>query len=158
MPKNATKAANNVFYKARSRAASFNDHLTSREGAAEEIGIERTRLARIELGSLTPYPEEVLLMADAYKAPELANHFCSHDCPLGKRTVAPAEIENIDRITVKMIAALSSAEKVQQSILEIVGDGEVTQAEKPTLQGINELLDQFASIAQEMRIWITKNL
>lgn len=69
MPKSATKAAQNVFYLARMEAATCNDRLASREGASEEIGIDRTRLARIELGSLTPYPEEVLLMSEAYGAP-----------------------------------------------------------------------------------------
>lgn len=64
MPKQATKAADNAFYKARIAASKCNDRLASREGASEELGIDRTRLARIELGSLNPYPEEVLLMAD----------------------------------------------------------------------------------------------
>ena len=45
MPKTATKAANNVFYKARMEASSWNDSLKSREGAAEETGVDRTRLA-----------------------------------------------------------------------------------------------------------------
>ena len=50
MPKMATKAADNVFYKARIAAASWNDRLGSREGASEVTGIDRTRLANIELG------------------------------------------------------------------------------------------------------------
>ena len=60
MPKFATKAADNMFCQARYEAAKFNERLSSREGAAEELGVDRTRLARIELGSVTPYPEEVL--------------------------------------------------------------------------------------------------
>ena len=71
MSKFATKAAGNMFCQARYEAAKFNERLSSREGAAEELGVDRTRLARIELGSVTPYPEEVLLMADIYRAPEL---------------------------------------------------------------------------------------
>ncbi len=71
MPKNPTVAANNVFCIARKEAASFNDSLNSREGASELLGIDRTRIARIELGSLNPYPEEVLMMSDAYNAQEL---------------------------------------------------------------------------------------
>lgn len=39
MPKMATKAADNVFYKARIAAASWNDRLGSREGASEVTGI-----------------------------------------------------------------------------------------------------------------------
>ena len=52
MPKMATKAADNVFYKARMAAASWNDRLASREGASELTGIDRTRLANIELGTV----------------------------------------------------------------------------------------------------------
>lgn len=62
MSKFATKAAANMFCQARYEAAKSNERLSSREGAAEEIGIDRTRLARIELGSTIPYQEEVLLM------------------------------------------------------------------------------------------------
>lgn len=102
MPKSATKAVGNAFYEARIEAAKCNDRLASREGAAEELGIDRTRLARIELGSLIPYPEEVLLMAEAYGAPQLTNHYCSSCCPLGKETIPPCELLQIDRLTVKV--------------------------------------------------------
>lgn len=88
MPKMATKAADNVFYKARIAAASWNDRLGSREGASEVTGIDRTRLANIELGTINPHPEEVLMLSDTYNAPELQNHFCSHLCPLGITTSA----------------------------------------------------------------------
>lgn len=54
MSKFATKAAANMFCQARYEAAKSNERLSSREGAAEEIGIDRTRLARIELGSTIP--------------------------------------------------------------------------------------------------------
>ena len=49
MSKPATKAANSPFYLARMEAAKVNDRFSSREGAADETGIDRTRLARIEL-------------------------------------------------------------------------------------------------------------
>ena len=50
MSRKATKAADNAFYLARMEASSFNDN-NSREVAAEITGIDRTRLARIELGA-----------------------------------------------------------------------------------------------------------
>lgn len=49
MGKKATKAADNMYYLARSEAAEHNPDFSSREKAAEIIGIDRTRLARIEL-------------------------------------------------------------------------------------------------------------
>ena len=67
MSKPATKAANSPFYLARMEAAKVNDRFSSREGAADETGIDRTRLARIELDSITPYPEEVMLRPAAFE-------------------------------------------------------------------------------------------
>ena len=84
MGKHITKAAGNVFAEARYHAGTFNDRLLSREGASEELGIDRSRLARIELGSKNPFPDEVLMMSEIYGAPELKNYYCKHMCPLGK--------------------------------------------------------------------------
>lgn len=158
MPKTATKASDNEFYKARIVASSCNDRLSSREGASEETGIDRTRLARIELGSLNPYPEEVLLMTDTYNAPELANHYCYNMCPLGKRTVPLAEMRTIDRLTIRIVTALSEADEIRNAILEIVKDGEVTPDEQGQIVSISNALDQIATTAQELKIWVAKNL
>lgn len=76
MGKHATKAGENIFTQARYNAAKFNDRLNSREGASEELGIDRSRLARIELGSKNPFPDEVLMMSDIYNAPELKSYYC----------------------------------------------------------------------------------
>ena len=52
MGKKATKAADNMYYLARYEASKEKDEFTSREKAAEIIGIDRTRLALKVLGSL----------------------------------------------------------------------------------------------------------
>lgn len=114
MPKMATKAADNAFYKARIAAASWNDRLGSREGASEVTGIDRTRLANIELGTINPHPEEVLMLSDTYNAPELQNHFCSHLCPLGIGTISPIELEELERVTLQLISAMKSLPLAQE--------------------------------------------
>ncbi len=63
MGKKATKAADNMYYLARCEAAETNADFSSREKAAELVDIDRTRLARIELDTIVPYPEEVKAMA-----------------------------------------------------------------------------------------------
>lgn len=78
MSKFATKAAANMFCQARYEAAKSNERLSSREGAAEEIGIDRTRLARIELGSTIPYQEEVLLICEK-PVQEIIKRFYEHE-------------------------------------------------------------------------------
>ena len=117
MSKFATKAAANMFCQARYEAAKSNERLSSREGAAEEIGIDRTRLARIELGSTIPYQEEVLLMADCYKAPELKGNYCREMCPLGKNM---PKIENagLDRISLRMLSSLKKINEARTVTLK----------------------------------------
>ena len=77
------ETANNVFYKTRITASKNNEQLSSREGAADILSIDRGRMYRIEKGVANPYPEEVHLMADLYNAPELRNYYCTELCPLG---------------------------------------------------------------------------
>ena len=123
------KTSSNIFYKARCEAATHNEQLSSREGAAEEIGIDRTRLARIELGSTIPYQEEVLLMADCYKAPELKGNYCREMCPLGKNM---PKIENagLDRISLRMLSSLKKINEAKESLLDITADGIISEEEK----------------------------
>lgn len=116
MSKYATKAAGNMFCQARYEAAKFNERLSSREGAAEELGVDRTRLARIELGSVIPYPEEVLLMADIYRAPELKGNYCREMCPLGKG-MPKIENQDIDRIALR---ALCSFRKINEAKIAMI--------------------------------------
>ena len=67
------QTSSNIFYKARCVAATHNEQLSSREGAADIMSIHSGRLYRIEKGITCPYPEEIRLMADLYNAPELEN-------------------------------------------------------------------------------------
>lgn len=69
--KKATKASDNRYYQARFSAAQKNTDFESREAASDVVGIDRTRLARIELGNVTPYADEVVSMSKCYNAPEL---------------------------------------------------------------------------------------
>lgn len=86
MGTNPTKAADNIYCKCRKEAAKYNDRLHSREGAAELLGYSPSSLAGWELGTDRPSPEAVMLMSDLYHAPELRNHYCRHECPLGGDT------------------------------------------------------------------------
>jgi len=157
MARRATKAVENEFYRARMNAASCNDKLNSREGAAEITGIDRTRLARIELGSLNPYPEEVLLMIDAYNAPELGNHYCSKMCPIGQDTVPTAELVHLDRLTINILAALENSDFIQKTIIAIAKDGIVSEGEQSQIQQILAALENISKTALEMKLWVEKN-
>ena len=141
--------------------------MSSREGASEETGIDRKRLQRIEIGTLNPYPEEVLLMADSYHAPELLNYHCSQCCPIGQRTVPRAEANELDRITVKCLNALESIKGADKELLRIAQDGTLSADEVPQME---QILDgvrisqrlqprckfTLRSISKEVELWQPK--
>lgn len=158
MARKATKAADSMYYLARMSAAKCNDKLNSREGAAEVIGIDRTRLARIELGSLDPYPEEVLLMSDTYNTPEICNHYCSEQCPLGKHTMIPIEVAELDRLTLQVLSSFQRIGHIKETLLEITADGIISEDEKPKLDEVINALDSISSNAQSLKLWAEKNL
>lgn len=157
MGKMATKAGDNVFCKARYAAGKFNDRLNSREGASDELGMDRTRLAKIELGSINPYPEEVLMMAEIYNAPELKNYFCVNVCPLGG-CIPKAEIASLDRISIRALASFRKISEVKETLLDITEDGIISDDETEDLRRILKTLDELSEVTQSLKIWVEKNL
>ena len=153
----AAKTSANVFYKARCVAAAHNEQLSSREGAADTMSIDRGRLYRIESGLVYPYPEEVHLMSDLYNTPELRNYYCREMCPLGG-DVPVLELKNLDRITIKAMASLRKASETKELLLDITEDGVITDEERPTLKRILGTLDEISAIAQSLKVWTEKNL
>ena len=86
MGRDATKAAGNPWYEARKNAAEYDERLYSREGAAEMLGMSVSSLADAELGTIKCMPvDKAVLMAVLYKAPQLLNYYCLHECPIGCR-------------------------------------------------------------------------
>lgn len=156
MTKIAPSTAVNRYYLARMAAAERNERMSSREGASEETGIDRKRMQRIEIGTLNPYPEEVLLMAEAYHAPELLNYHCSQCCPIGKRTVPRAEMNELDRITVKFLNALEQIRDSDKELLRIAQDGTLTADEVPQMEHLLIGIQRIATIALEIQIYLDK--
>lgn len=149
-----TKAAENMYCVARRTAAEFNDQLNSREGASALTGIEKTRLARIELDLITPYPDEVRLMAELYNAPELMPVYCANDCQIGRAMSAilpsdrPASLE---QISIRAALALRNTEHIRDQLLEIAADGKIDEAEKPQLRRILNVLADISKITVELQ-------
>ncbi len=156
MTKIAPSTAVNRYYLARMAAAGKNERLSSREGASEEMDIDRKRMQRIEIGTLNPYPEEVLLMADAYHAPELLNYHCSQCCPIGQRTVPRAELNELDRITVKFLNALEQIRDSDKEMLRIAQDGTLTADEVPQMEHLLIGIQRIATVALEIQIYLDK--
>ncbi|MDO5602364.1 MAG: XRE family transcriptional regulator [Oscillospiraceae bacterium] len=158
MGKKATKAADNVYCIARYKAAETNTVYESREKTAEALGIDRTRLARIELGTICPYPEEVLNMSLAYEAPELCNTYCARECSIGRQTVPELTVDDLDRLTLKVLGSLKDVEELRRRLITIAADGQITNEERPEFDSILDELEDLAVNAQALQLWARKNI
>ena len=158
MGKKATKAADNMYYLARCEAAETNPDFSSREKAAELVGIDRTRLARIELDTIAPYPEEVKAMSEAYNTPELCNSFCARECPLGRNNVSEVDIVDFDRLALKVLGSLKDIDTLRASLISISEDGIISEDERPAFQDILDSLEKISTNAKALRLWAIKNI
>lgn len=160
MLKTNTKLAENVYYKARMKAAQYNEKLKSRDGAAEELHYStRAKLNEWELGTRIPAPQDVLLMADLYNAPELITYYCKYQCPLGcdRAEVAEGDSESLDRITLKALSIMDKANEVQRKLLEITSDGKISDEEKPEMKKILAMMTEMQGVTDDLRAWLKKN-
>ena len=157
MGKGASTARENEYYKARMAAANRDERFSSREKTAEAVGIDRTRLARIEGGTVEPHPDETALLAKAYGAPELRNHYCAEICPLGKGRVRRTEASDFDRITLQVLGALQNIEPLTDKLVSIAADGEVDETETAELAEVLDLLGRIGAASESLRLWAEKN-
>lgn len=149
------KENTNVYFRARKEAATYNERLFSREGAAELLGISVSTLADYELGNTKVVPvDKVVLMADLYNCPELKTGYCKYECPIGKTMPLATQVTGIEGIALRLIREFDT-EKVKQmekSLIDIAADGVISEDEKPKLEAILKRLDELAVVISEMKL------
>lgn len=155
MGRRATKAVGNRFYEARMEAALYNERLSSRAGAAEVLGVSEDVVKDAELGLHKCIPVDlVMLMADAYNAPDLMNYFCLSECPIGKDREISDKMYTIDRVTVRLLKSLklSQLEQVKDRLLDIAEDGIVSVNEIEDLREILVYLGTISRTISELKL------
>ncbi|MDE6712248.1 MAG: helix-turn-helix domain-containing protein [Lachnospiraceae bacterium] len=158
MGKKASKAVGNIYYNARCSAAETEEKFSSRESASDLVHIERTRLANIELGNITPYPEEVKMMAEAYNLPELCNSYCARECPIGRGSVQEVQMDDFDRLSLRVLGSLQDIDKLRDSLIEISEDGVVAIDEQEKFNNIIDALEKISNNAKALQLWAKKNI
>ena len=150
MSRSVSKAADNVYCRARLEAAKFDDRLNSREKAAELCGLSLPQMTRYELGMASIPPEVVCLMADLYNAPELRSYYCHHQCPIGAIDVSPVYSMQLEGITLNILA------EIKDRLIEIAADGQITEDEEEDFNKILKNLDGISQKAQELKVFAEK--
>lgn len=158
MGKKATKAADNMYYLSRCEALENDSSFGSRESASERVHIERTRLANIELGNITPYPEEVKAMAEVYNTPELCNYYCANECPIGKGNVSEVKVDDLDRLSLKVLGSLKDIDTIRTNLIDVSEDGVISEDEEIKFNEIIQALEKIADNATALKLWAKKHI
>lgn len=160
MQNNCTNCGENRYFSCRKEAARYNDTLNSRAGAADMLNVSESSLRNYELG-LAPVPEDVVVrMADLYNAPELENHYCMNDCPIGKHigTAMSCDIKKLDSIACSFLyhSEETRFKEARKAILRIASDGKFNPGEKEEMQGIVDYLESISRDINDMRLLLKK--
>lgn len=126
----------------------------SREQASELLeSIQPERIFRIENEVSLPQPEEVMIMAEKYKMPDLCNYYCSNECPIGQQYVPEIKIEDLSKIVLKMVAALNAASKEKDRLIEITVDGTIDADEIKDFVCIQDELENISVTVEALQLW-----
>ena len=121
MARVSTKANKNIYHQTREAL-----HLT-REAAGELLeSIPPERIEKIENERSLPHPDEVLLMAEKYKQPNLCNYYCANQCPIGQQYVPEVKIKDLSQIVLEMLASLNAMNRRKERLIEITADGVIS--------------------------------
>ena len=126
----------------------------SREKASELLeAMPADRIEKIESEKTLPHPDEVLLMSEAYKMPNLCNHYCANECPIGKQYVPEIKIKDLSQIVLEMLASLNSMHKKQERLIEITADGKIEGDEIKDFIRIQEELEKISITVETLQLW-----
>jgi len=129
----------------------------SREKASELLeGITPERLERIENEKTVPHPEEVLLMSDKYKAPDLCNYYCANECPIGEQYVPEVKMKDLSRIVLEMLSSLNSMNKQKERLIDIAADGKIDNDEIKDFIYIQDELERISITVEALQLWAEK--
>ena len=131
----------------------------TREKASELMEfISPAKLEKIENGKVAVQPEDVIAMAQCYKAPELCNYYCSQECPIGQQYVPEIKVKDLAQIAIETLNSLNRISKEKDRLLEIVEDGQVTPDEYKDFFEIKKTLEKIALSVDTLQLWVDKSI
>ncbi len=158
MGKKPTKAADNIYCQKRLQAALTDYRFNSREKTAEMMNMSLSQLTEYELGTCKRIPpESVCLMAELYNAPDLRSYYCHYQCPIGAIDIHPVYSEQLEGITLNILAEMNMLDRLKNRLIEIAADGQITDDEEADFNKILENLDGISKRAQELKVYAEKN-
>ena len=153
MARASTKENKNIYHTTRESLQ------LTREAASDLLEvISPERIEKIENERSLPHPDEVLLMAEKYKQPNLCNFYCANECPIGKQYVPEIKIKDLSQIVLETVASLNSLNKQKERLIEITVDGKITGDELEDFIYIQEELEKISIAVETLQLWSEKML
>ena len=138
----------------------------SRQQAADAIAavdggryayIDENRLVKLEHGTAKLQPEDVVALSKAYNKPELRNHYCCHECEIGKIDAPEVEFNTgIHEILVNMAVSLKTVNHNKIRLMEILEDGVLSEDEKDDFDRIYDELERISMTVEALQLWCEK--
>lgn len=148
MPRVSSKENKNIYFRTREKLG-----LTREEASLLLETMAPERIEKIENERTIPHPDEVLLMAEKYKSPQLCNYYCANECPIGKQYVPEVKIKDLSAITLEMLASLNSMHKKQERLIEIAADGKISNDELDDFINIQSELEKISITVEALQLW-----
>lgn len=153
MGRTSTKTNKNVYQTTREGLQ------LTREKASELLEvIAPERIEKIESEKSLPHPDEVLVMAEKYKAPILCNYYCANQCPIGQQYVPEVKLKDLSQIVLELLASLNAVSKQKDRLIEITADGEISVDQIEDFVNIQEELERISVAVETLQLWSEKML
>lgn len=151
MGQKSVKENKNIYQRCREDAG------LTREAASERMcTVSASRIEKIESEKSLPHPDEILELAECYHAPELCNHYCSQECPIGRKFVAPVQQKDLANIVLELLSSFNTIDRQRNRLIDIASDGEISADEQPDFDFIRNQLEKIASSVDSLRLWMQK--
>ncbi len=165
MGRASVKSDKNIYQITREKMQDENGKPWSREKAADQIAqvengkynyLDKYRLVKIEEETVKIQPEDIVALSKAYNKPELRNHYCTHQCDIGRIDAPEVVYDNVHEILVNMSVTLESVNDKKMRLMEILADGKVDQTEMPDLNKILDELEKISMTIEAIQLWCEK--
>ena len=148
MPKVSNKENKNPYFRRREELK------LTRDQASELLeSIPPERIEKIENERVSPHPDEIMIMADKYKSPELCNYYCSNQCPIGERYVPEIKMQDLSQIVLNTVDSLNTVQDQQRRFINIAADGVIDDAEIDDFVDIQEELEKISIAVETLQLW-----
>ena len=131
----------------------------TREAASQLLEtLSPERIEKIENDRTLPHPDEVLVMAQKYKQPNLCNYYCANQCPIGQQYVPEIKVKDLSQIVLEMLASLNAMQKKKERLIEITVDGRIAGDELTDFIYIQEELERISVAVETLQLWSERML